>query len=140
MILVKKDINKIFLISMTAKKKQVIVDIMEMIIENQSPNKRYIKHRAIGKKRNFTHAIPNHEIRHEESSRQCNKHKRNQIDIRIKVHPPPESVAKAGDPFLPFSDRSLFFSINQNECQAKQRTENRRPYRQFEILLNARKE
>lgn len=69
MILVEENICKILLVSMTPQQEEMIVDIMEMIVKNQTSDKSCVQDNSINKQANLTYCVPYHIIGKKKCSR-----------------------------------------------------------------------
>ena len=136
----KEDVGKIALVRIASEPDRLIERIVKMRIEHHLADKRRIENCRIGEEKSHAHRIANGEVCGKERSRHRDENERNQKRIRVKVHPPPKSVTKAGNPLPPLPDRRLLRTVDQNENQAEDGADDGRQEKDLQILLHPQKE
>ena len=139
-ILMEENIGKIFLIRMFSKPDRLIERVVKMRVENHLADERRIECCRVDKEETNAHRIPHGKVRRKERPWHGDEDERNEEGIGVKVHPPPKSVTKAGNPLPPLPDWRLLRTVDQNENQAKDGADDRRQKKDLQILLHPQKE
>ncbi|WP_295632417.1 hypothetical protein [uncultured Mitsuokella sp.] len=132
-----EDIEQIVLLCLLPKPQGTVVDVMIMVIKNHLAEKSCIEHHSINCNGKLPDRIANGKIGWQKRSRYADKNNQQQENIGIKVHPPPEAVTEAGEPFSPLSKGIFLWTINFYKYQSEQRTQHRRQNCDLQILLYA---
>ena len=135
MVLVKEDVQQIVLLGLLAQPECAVVDVVVMIVKDHLAKESGVEHHGIDCDGGLPYRIADGKVSGQERARQADEKDQQQENVRIEVHAPPEAIAEAGQPLAPFAKRVLLGTIDFNENQTEQCTQDRRKYCNLQILL-----
>lgn len=135
MVLVEEDVQQVVLLGLLAQPERAVVDVVVMIVKNHLAEERGVEHHGIDRDGGLPYRIADGKVGGQESARQADEDDQQQENVGIEVHAPPEAIAKAGQPFPPFTERILLGAVDFNEDQAEQSAKDWRQNCNLQILL-----
>ena len=134
-VLMEENVHQVVLFRFGPQLQSLVKDIMEMLVEQHLSRKGQVKHQAVDQPSCQPQGIPPMVPHREKSPGQAQEDHRDQKDIGVEIHPPPETIPETVPDHRPLALQAPVRIVHSNENQTKNSTQDGKEQKQLSILL-----